>query len=171
MKQIHLIILFSVLTAAYLSSCQKGKSEKFGFIDDFSEQRVSIIDLNTYERFSDLVVRIEQLSCQDSIPAIEIQTKQTRKLVAFHSQCWEEVGCTLIKRRNKLKIINDSIQIDRRITLDSIDTYLKSHYLNDNDSYLFSENPRKAMVSVQYKNDSIGKLENLIDRITDSYRM
>ena len=168
-KSIVFLHLLLINTLVYLYSGQSKATHNFGFINEFNKHKVSIIDLNTYEQFNDLVERIEQLSCQDSIPTLKIQGKQVSKLIAFHNICWEEIGCILVKRRNKLKIINDSIQIDRKISLDSIDTYLKEHYLNVNDSYLFSEDPRKAMVSIEYENHSIGNLENVIDRITDSY--
>ena len=164
-KSIVFLHLLLISTLVYLYSCQSKATHNFGFINEFNKHKVSIIDLNTYEQFNDLVERIEQLSCQDSIPTLKIQGKQVSKLIAFHNICWEEVGCILVKRRNKLKIINDSIQIDRKISLDSIDTYLKEHYLNVNDSYLFSEDPRKAMVSIEYENHSMGNLENVIDRI------
>ncbi len=150
-------------------SCSNKKELKFGFINEFNEHRISVVPSNNYQKFDDLVAQIEKLSCQDSIPTFKIETNNAIKLVAFHNPCWEEFGCILLKRRNILKIINDSIRINRNVALDSIDEFMKMHYINEENSYLFSKNPKKAMVSVEYRNHGLKNLENTIDKITDAY--
>lgn len=161
-----LSVLFTVII---LISCSDKKNLEYGFINEFNQHRISIVEVDEYRNFNDLVNRIEELSCQDSIPAFKIKTKYVEKLVALHNPCWEEFGCILIKRRNKLKIKNDSIKINRTITLDSIETYIKKHYINEFNSYSFSENPRKAMISIEYENHEMKNLEITIDKITDAY--
>ena len=55
------------------------------------------------------------------------------------------------------------------IVLDSINEFMKMHYLNEDKSYLFSENPKEAMVSIEYRNYELNNLENTIDKITSAY--
>ena len=153
----------------FCNSCSEKKEVRYGFIDKHNEHRISIVKLDLYEEYSDLVDRIQVLSCLDSIPTIKIETKEVDKLVALYNPCLKEDGCILIKQRNKLRILNDSIQVNRSIAFDSIDAYMHKHFINEYNSEFFSENPRKALVTVEYKKHDFKNLVTIIDGVTEGY--
>ncbi len=151
------------------SSCSNKRELRFGDIDDFNAHRVSIIQPDSFAVFGDLIRHVDELSCLDSIPSIYLETKKVNKTIALSSICWFEHGCILIKPRNRLLIRDGQVQLGRSIGLDSLDEVMRAHYLNYGELEQFSEDPRKALVSIQFSGHDFGSLQEIVDKITDSF--
>ena len=55
------------------------------------------------------------------------------------------------------------------VEIDSLEEYIYKHYTNNGDSYQFSENPKKAKISISYKNLPLRELKSLLNKILISF--
>ena len=102
-----LIEVYALIIAAVIvfgcSTKEEFKVQTFGIITENNTDEIVLINPDRYDSFSQLVNRIEQIACNDSIPTISVKNKYTEKRIGLANPCWEGVRCILIARRNVLK--------------------------------------------------------------------
>ena len=67
------------------------------------------LKLSRFKDFRELLIRTEDIVCNDSIPKLTIINKRKIKTIYFHNPCWDDYGCILIKQKNVIEIHNDTI--------------------------------------------------------------
>ena len=170
-----IIEVFTILILTILligcSTKTETKIQTYGIITELNKNEIAVIDLDKYDSFINLVNRIEKIVCNDSIPTISVNDENTEKWIGLANSCWEGVACILIKRRNVLKIQDERIEMNKTVNLDSLGVFISKHFTNEGESYLFSENPKKAKIAITYKDLPISGLKMLLWKIIESYEI
>jgi len=173
MKSAVELITIIIATIFMLSCSTKPEIQvqTYGVITEKNKDIIVTIDPNNYVSFDQLINRVEQIVCNDSIPTISVYNKNVEKQIGLANPCWEGVGCILIRRRNVLKIQDEKIKINETVELDSLGEYISKHYNNYGKSHFLSENPRKARISITYKDLPISGLKTLTKKIIEFYEI
>jgi len=131
MKKIfNLLLVISMIT----NSCTKNDSvttKIYGEGKDRMKSSSARVDIAAYTDFEKLYDRLEEIACNDSIPSIAIQKRDTVKVIHLLNPCWEDHACILVKERNILKILNDSIfKANKSYSINQMTKVLKKDYNN-----------------------------------------
>ena len=140
-----------------------------GSINQNNLSKIVKLESAHFKTFDELVDRIEQVSCNDSIPTLSIKVDKEEWLLGLANPCWEGVTCILTKRRNVLKIKDEKIKMTNEITLDSLKPIMTRHYNNYGESFQFSESPTKAKISVTYEQNKMNNLISMLKNVLDIY--
>jgi hypothetical protein len=163
------ITIIPILTVYLITfSCSQNKISKvefYGQIDESNSNEIVKVEPSQFQSFDNLVERVEQVICNDSIPAISIKENGVEKIVRIANPCWEGVACILIKRRNILKIEDEKIKMEFPVSLDSLETYISNHYNNNGKSYRFSESANRAIISISFREKDMENLRSILSKI------
>ena len=109
-------IPFLILLILTILGCQNSdKKEKqlvqkvYGNLSTINDSLGVELELDRFNNWRDLLIRTERIACNDSIPKITLKTNKEIKTIYFHTPCWENFLCILIKEKNTIRIHNDSI--------------------------------------------------------------
>lgn len=162
---------FLIITVVLLLNCTVDtKSITYhGLVNAGNLTEIVKIELSKFNTFDQLVDEIEQIVCNDRIPTLSITKGQEEKLLGLANPCWEETVCIHIKRRNVLKIKNGKIQLTTSTVVDSLKEYITKHYNNNGKSYMFSESPRRALISITYDKEDLSSLESVLNNTINYY--
>lgn len=167
-----LIIIFTFFT---IIGCQSNvKKEKlvsekrFGFWK--SRDSVSTeLEVKKFKNWHELIERIDQIVCNDSLPKLTLQNKNSTKIIYFQNPCWNKFGCILIRSNNVIEIHNDSIiKSHTTYPLDSLYNVLKRDIENNGKKTNLCQSPKKLLISISYS-DKFENLPRVLDKLTDAY--
>ena len=167
-----LIIIFTFFT---IIGCQNNvKKEKlvsekrFGFWK--SRDSVSTeLEVKKFKNWHELIERIDQIVCNDSLPKLTLQNKNSTKIIYFQNPCWNKFGCILIRSNNVIEIHNDSIiKSHTTYPLDSLYNVLKRDIENNGKKTNLCQSPKKLLISISYS-DKFENLPRVLDKLTDAY--
>lgn len=170
-SEFYLILLTVLLFSCYENDSVK--TEYFGKLITRSELKIVEVKLIQYDSFKQISDRVEKIVCHDSIPMIELHSKENKKLIFFQNPCWKNYGCILIRLRNIFKIKNDTIFKGGFAFLpDSLEYILRKDIENKDKDILFSQGKERLIISISYdeKEYRIDRLLNTLDRVTDAYK-
>lgn len=140
-----------------------------GLLNENNLDKIVNVEPRNYLSFGELVNRVEQIACNDSIPTIIIKNGKYQKLLGLANPCWGKFACLLIKQRNVLKIKDEKIIRSNEISLDSLEVYIKKHYENNGKDLRFSELPSRAMISINYSDRNMSNLKSILNEILTEY--
>ena len=160
--EIHLLFLFALL---FSCSSEKSSVKYYGLVDLRNTSRIVKIDPIEFNTFDEFVDRVDQVRCNDSIPVVGILDDTKEILIGLANPCWGNSGCIHIKRRNVLKIKDEKIKLNNDVSIDSLEYYISRHYNNRGDSFVFSQSPQKAIISISYEQKDISGLRTIIQDI------
>ena len=169
MKNLKLNVLIIAVFLCANCSVNNKTTTYHGIIDKNNLSKIVKIESTHFKTFDELVDRIEQISCYDSIPTLSIKDGKEERLLGLANPCWEGVACILIKRRNILKIRDEKIQITNEISLDSLKPIMTTHYNNYGESFQFSESPNKAIISITYEQNKMNSLISILRNVIRIY--
>ena len=165
--------LVVMLAIAYAVGCKSdavvmhyGSTLRDGQKTYHPRQMVNLDSIESYDRLKELV---DSLACEGPLPTVKFQIGDTIKYVSFNNICWDNFICVLIKSRNVLSFIDDKVNRDRIYNLSEMDLIMYNHYFNPDKSMYWSEDPRKAVISITYKGKDIKHLSMLLNKITNAY--
>jgi len=161
-----------VCLAMILIGCSTEPSPQislYGIINDQNIHKITRINLGEYDSFSEVLMRIQEVACADSIPTISILNKMEERLIGLANPCMEGVACILIKTRNILSIRDEILWHPDPIDLDSLNLHIYMHYENNGESFAYSESPEDAIISISYKEKSITGITKLLNNIIESH--
>jgi hypothetical protein len=63
------------------------------------------VELNPseFKNFKGLLIRVDDIVCNDSIPKITLEVENEIRAVYFSNPCWENFLCIFIKERNVIE--------------------------------------------------------------------
>lgn len=159
-------------TSVLLVCCSKNPETRikyYGVISEENKNRIVKIDPVMYSTFDDLVNKIEEVVCDDSIPTISFYDKNVEYLIGLANPCWEGIRCIFIAFNDILKIQDERIELDETVSSDSLEEYISIHYNNHGKHYFFSDSPQKARISITYKNLPILAIKPVLLRIIKTF--
>jgi hypothetical protein len=167
MNTIFKIILLSILILT-LSTCQNPEDHSTRIIikeygtENQSKFRVSKeLNLTKFKDWKNLVDRMNQVVCNDSIPTITFKYDSIWKKVYFVNSCPEIQGCS--RDYGSVEILNDSFKSyqDDVYHLDSLPSILIKVY--DKFKFVGSRGP---MYYVCFEKNGLEKLPDIINLLT-----
>ena len=170
MKKIfNLLLVISMIT----NSCTKNDSvttKIYGEGKDRMKSSSARVDIAAYTDFEKLYDRLEEIACNDSIPSIAIQKRDTVKVIHLLNPCWEDHACILVKERNILKILNDSIfKANKSYSINQMTKVLKKDYNNFGKEESYSYRPEKLIIYITVDNNYLPMMETVLDKIVSAY--
>ncbi len=179
----ELINIFQIIVTVTLLTCcieddhsENGMIEsevrRYGWFFEGTEHLISRIDLRHFDSYVDLLNRVEEIVCNDSIPTILLNDDLGLIELRISSPCWTELGCILIRSRNILKVINEEIHRGSIIyPVSLLEERLSMHYHNCGNRPDLSESPADLIISIAYEGMPITGLSNLLIRLVDSHNL
>ena len=174
----YIQIAFLILIVLSIISCQNLKQKdtpldliEFGIEESQNDSLGVELKLDSFDDFKDLINRVNQIVCNDSLPKIVIKNKKKNKSVYLRNPCSENYGCILIRSRNSVDIINDTIfkHWEKYYPLDSLDNVLKRDLNNYGKNPFYSDHPEKLLIRVYYTKEGIKRLPKMLDKLTKTY--
>lgn len=169
-----IILILAVVSCQELQ--QKEKKELLTMVDygKWNTQNDSLgveLKLEEFKDFRELLIRTENVVCNDSLPKITIRNNQKVKTIYFHNPCWDDYGCILIKQKNVVEIHNDTIfkSWESRYPMDSLENVLRRDIENYGKNPDLADNPRKLLIYISYDSLQPDKLYRTLDGLTDVY--
>nr|WP_321246988.1 hypothetical protein [uncultured Psychroserpens sp.] len=170
-----------ILILLFLVGCQNINKDdktindvKFGNQDIIIDNLGVELNLNQFNDFKELLSRVEDITCNDSIPKITLDVENEIRTVYFSNPCWENFLCILIKERNVIEIENDSINKSDRdfFGLDSLNFALKRDIDNNGKNPRLARTPEKLMINIsvdgkKWKEKLVRNLELLTSTYTN----
>jgi|SRR5690554_660505 len=134
-------------------------------------KRVIEINIQDFSSYEQLVDRIEQVVCNDSVPAFKIESDSTYKTIYTINPCWDLYACILIYQRNVMMIINDSIitYFNSIKPIDSLATLLKAQIQNFGKSEYHAERLDKLIFTIEQDSLDAKRLTRILDDLTSIY--
>lgn len=175
---IYLKILVILLFTSLLVSCKNTKLKQtqvvykeYGLLNNQHTNGSVILKLKQFNNWSELVKRIEDVVCHDSLPKVTFKTADTIKTVYLQNFCNEKNTCIFIKQRNVIEIDNDIIYKSKKTyPFDSLKSVLRKDVFNKGKKPSWSETPDKLLIYISYDaSKSIKKLTKTLDKLTDIY--
>ena len=135
------------------------------------KDKVVEIEFTKFVSFENLADRIEQIVCNDSVPAFIINTDSIYKTIYPINPCWDLYACILIYQRNAMTISNDSIiaYFDTTKPLDSLTNLLKAQIQNFGRSEYHAESFRKLIFTIEEDSLDAQRLKETLDYLTNVY--
>ncbi len=145
---------------------------RYGRLNENNHHKAARIDLNEFDSYLDLLFRIHEMACNDSIPTIVLNDKGMIIELGLSNPCWEGVACMLIKSRNILKIHDETIRHGSDIyQLSSLKEELSKHYCNNanEQSPIYSETPHDLIIKIFYEDIPFIRIDDLLLRLVKEY--
>lgn len=130
-------------------------------------EKVVHLEINDFPSFDFLTTRIDDLYCQDSVPAIQLIGNNYIKTLEIFGGC--STVCLHIKKRNLFRIHDDVIKQENEHSLDNLEQLFLQFYTNNGVDPLLSQSPQKAIVEIIYEKQQFTNLENILFRLTEAY--
>lgn len=169
-KILWVALLFSCI--GYFLSCTMEKTQKqvivYSVYSEEDNDKMVFVEPDDYYSFEAMLQRIDSISCSDSLPAIRIIDGHIERRIALLNPCPNH-GSYSLKVRDRLQITDNKIEVSKTDNLDSLEVYLSLHYYNYGQSHLFSDDPRKARITISYKDKPMTGLKPLLLRIVRWY--
>lgn len=158
-----------ILTIAALISCHRSdvkmKSAKI-YGCPYDSSRMVVFDVSREKTFNELYCKVEQTVCNDSLPALSLLNGGHRPtIISLVNLCRENYGCILIKRRNEFKIVDDSLEFEKKYPMDSLEVLMKRHYGNGGKSPYHAEDAASVILTIEYKKRAVIHLNDLLKRV------
>ena len=162
---IHGIVVFSSFC---LLSCteKQDKVSYYGLLDDTNRDLAVIVNPELFGSHLDMLDRVEEIACHDSIPTVRVNSEEEVKLIGLTNRCMDGIVCML---SDVLKIQDDLIMLGEPITLDSLSICMSEHYFNPKKRPYFSDSPLTASVSIVYDQNDLSNLDGLIERLIEEH--
>lgn len=130
------------------------------------------LELEEFKSFRELLIRTENVICNDSLPKLTIRTDQKIKTIYLHNPCWEDYGRILIKQKNVIEIHNDTIFKSWELTypIDSLENVLRRDIENYGKNPDLADNPRKLLIYVSYDSLRPARFLKTLDGLTEVYK-
>jgi len=157
------LIAFITVFLFYNCSGDEISIVHYGLLTESNSSMMVQVETSHYNTFEDLLERIDQIVCKDSIPTISIKGNKEEKLLGLANYCSAWVVCA--KRRNILKLKDDKIMMREPISIDSLKTYVIKHLENNGVSPFLSESPHKAIISISYEQNDMSNLTMILDKV------
>jgi len=173
-------ISFLILLILTILACQNSdKKEKqlvqkvYGNLGAINNSLGVELELDRFNNWRDLLIRTERIACNDSLPKITLKTNKEIKTIYFHTPCWENFLCILIKEKNTIKIHNDSIgkYHDELYPLDSLTSILRRDIDNNGKNSILSDTPEKLLIYISYNKNGFENLPETLDKLTQAYEI
>ncbi len=135
--------------------------------DDFHP--VQLVKYQGPDGYSHLLKDLDSLYNNAERPIFEIQKEGEIRWVELQNIFRD--GCYMINPRNMLLIRNDTIFKGNPKPIKYLYHGLRNHYFNPYDNPLYSEDPRKAVISLYYNEKPLTNLNNVLWDITSYYEI
>lgn len=152
--------LLSMLILLFMGSCYPSdvSNKYYGCYKE--KEGFALINILDYGSFEELCQRAEEIVCHDSIPVIEVKHNNKSSILSLGNSCWKKYICILRKRRNVLKIVDNTVHLGK--PLDSLQNLMHRHYHNYGKLEFHSDKPQKATISITYKSNELKELNPLL---------
>jgi len=146
---------------------------KYGELFDqkrHQDEPIKHLDIDDFKTYYDFKKEIENTLCNDSIPQIEMWSKNELKTFIPFDYCSLDYGCVRIRQRDIIEIMdNHFIENGAIYGLDSIYHLMKRKYLKK-ELTKYNPKPEKVYFQIIYKNDEkLFKLKELLKEVTKNY--
>ena len=150
------MILIILMFSACNQQHKKEKIEKENVFypneEEFEQTKnLKTIFLDSINDYSELLLKMDRIACNDSVPTISFSTKEENYKFISWFVCSDDVAGlhTLISR---IFIQNDSIYTNDKIKhpIDSLNLILKRHLLNKGENFNYSNSPEKAGIEIYH---------------------
>ena len=143
---IHGIVIIS--SFCLLSCTEKQDTVSYyGLLDDTNRDLAVIVYPELFGSHLELLNRVEEIACHDSIPTVRVSSEEEVKLIGLTNRCQDGIVCML---SDVLKIQDDLIMLGVPISLDSLSICMSEHYFNPKKRPHFSDSPLTASISIVY---------------------
>ena len=166
MKGFYLIMILLFGFLLFSCSSDQGRISYHGKLNQSNQNLAVILKPELFDSFIEMLRRVEEIACHDSIPAIRIKGNRDDKIIGLHNRCMDGVLCIL---RDVLRIQDDLIMASQPEPLDSLSSYIYQHYYNPNKTAYFSDSPFYASISISYDQHDLSNLPLLLDLLIDHH--
>ena len=166
--------LLYILSVFFIVGCNNNEKQltsiEFGKWKSNSDSLSVELQPNKFKNFRELLNWTGDVSCNDSIAKITINKESTIKTIYFQNPCWEKYACILTKRKNTIRIHNDSIYKAYKVyPLDSLYNIINRDVGNNGKDPMLCENPKKLLFEISYWKKDLNNLYNTLDILTDDF--
>jgi len=168
----YLLYMLSVFLIIGCNNNEKKQlsSIEFGRWNANSDSLSVELQPNKFKTFRELLDWTASVSCNDSIAKLTLNKKNITKTIYFQNPCWEKYACILTKRKNSIRIHNDSIYKAYKVyPLDSLYSIIKRDIENNGKNPMLCENPKKLLFEISYWKKDYWDLANTLDKLTDNF--
>lgn len=130
-----------------------------------------VLELDSISNWKELIQQTENIVCSDSVPKIIIEKKTIKKTIYINNPCWENFDCILIKQKNIIEIVNDSIYkgYDNKYPMDSLAHVIKRDITNYGKNHDLCDQPDKLLFYIDQDKFNSKKFKAILNRLTDVY--
>ena len=173
-NKISILILLLAGVVSCKNSEQKNQQiipKEYGLLDGQSDSISVELQPANFKTWKDLIKRTEEIACNDSLPKITLKKDKEVKIVYLQNPCWDNFLCILIKQKNTLQIVNDSITKTRSSfsPIDSLESTLRKDLENKGRNPILADSPKKYLIQITYFDNGPAKLPLTLDILTNSY--
>jgi len=168
---ISLLILFSSCKEENLVESKK-KSFYYQNSDCYDDDSNKVLlELEEIKSYAELMNRMDSIACIDKFTVIKYQNESSVFHLIPSHKCPNHMIVCCYKARNRLKFTNDSIySLFNSHPMDSLDSMVKKHLLNNGVEYHYSSSPRWAFFQIEMDSlITIEKLSTILIGISESF--
>ena len=157
-----------ILIILFFSACshqeKKENIEKKNFFYPRKEKfkttkNLRNILLDSIDNYSELLKKMDQIACNDSVPTISFSTKEENyKIISWYVCSNDVAGFHTL--RSRIFLQNDSIYTNDKIKhpIDSLNLILKKHLFNKGRNFYYSDSPEKAGIEIYHNSNTDPKV-------------
>lgn len=172
-----LIIILLIVIAGCQNKKQQDKSNNLvGKVESNIEDNTVALELAEFDNYPNLLKRVDEIVCNDSIPVVKIRINDTAYIHKVSTPCWDKIGVILIKQKNVLIVHDDSIEkiftnpwMCKKFELSKLGFLLEKDISNNGENENWSESPAKHILSISVSDDSVNKLQPIFLELSRTY--